>query len=211
MMDAPNPLISGIAPQHIPAVIAVLCLPGIVWAALRLARALASGDADWVAAFVARYDGASLTTRVTAALLSITTAVHLALPLGHDGAPAMSLLFLAGGAAFAALALTAFGGRRWRPAAAAILVTSIIAYLIAALAGHEEPDQVGIATKLVELAALGLVLVPSPTPVRGRLRRLARSAAIGALVVLTAVTGSAIWIGSFVAHGKADAAEANHA
>ncbi|MGH2374888.1 MAG: hypothetical protein ACRDIC_15675 [bacterium] len=207
-MNTPHPLISGIAPQHIPAVIAVLILPVIVWAALRLARALASGQADWVTAFLTRYEHASRATRVTAALLLITAAVHLALPFGHNGEPWMSLLFLASGTALAALAAAAFGSRRWRPAAALVLMTSIVAYLIASLSGREEPDQVGIATKLAELAALGLVLMPRPVPVRGFRRRLARTAAVGALVVLTVVTGAAVWIGSFVAHGKADAAEA---
>ncbi|HET8678498.1 MAG TPA: hypothetical protein VFM39_00140, partial [bacterium] len=70
-MNTPNPLISGIAPQHIPAVIAVLFLPVVVWAALRMARALASGQADWVTVFLARYEHASLATRVTAALLLV--------------------------------------------------------------------------------------------------------------------------------------------
>lgn len=207
-MSTPHPLISGIAPQHIPAVIAVLLLPAVLWAARRLARAVASGQGDWVAVFLARYEDASLATRVTAALLLVTAAVHLALPFGHNGEPSMSLLFLASGTAFAALAAAAFGSRRWRPAAALVLVASIVAYLIASLSGREEPDQVGIATKLVELATLGLVLIPRPRPVRGFLRRLAGTAAVGALVVLTVVTGAAVWIGSFVAHGKADAAEA---
>lgn len=206
-MNTPHPLISGIAPQHIPAVIAVLMLPAALWAARGLARALSSGQADWLAAFLYRYQCASLATRVTAALLLVTATVHLALPFGHQGESWMSLLFLASGTAFAALAAAAFGSRTWRPAAALVLTVSVIAYVIASLSGREEPDQVGIATKLVELTALGLVLIPRPAPVRGFLRRLARTAAVGALVALTVATGVGVWIGAFVAHGKADAAE----
>ena len=52
-------------------------------------------------------------------------------------------------------------------ASALLLVATLIAYLVVAGAGGEEPDQVGIATALVELAALGLCLVPVAASRRG--------------------------------------------
>ena len=46
---------------------------------------------------------------------------------------------------------------RWRLSSALLLVATLIAYLVVTGTGGEEPDQVGIATALVELAALGTV------------------------------------------------------
>jgi hypothetical protein len=116
-------------------------------------------------------------------------------------------MFLAIGVAFAILAVQSLGEGRWRFRSALLLSGSIIAYLIVAGSGwQEEPDQVGIATKLLELAALGLIIIPQRAPVRGIRRRLARPAASFAFVTLTVVTGTVIWAGSFVAHTTADAA-----
>ncbi len=137
-------------------------------------------------------------------LLGIAAAVHLALPLGHYDGPVLTVAFLASGAGYAWLAMRAFEGRSWRLLSGLLLVTTLIAYLVVAGSGGEEPDQVGIATALVELAALGLCLVPVRQP--GRPRRVARFFGSTGLVVITFVVGVTIWVGSFLAHAATDAA-----
>jgi hypothetical protein len=175
-----NTLITGIAPEHVPALVAVLLLPVAVWLSLKFLRALAARAPGRARGFVNRYDGAPFATRVTAALLLATGTVHVALPFGHNGAPLLSLLFLASG------------------------------YLVLAGSGwQEEPDQVGICTKLVELAALGLVIIPrlEQTP----RRRLVRPLTSAVVVTLTLVSGLTMWVGSFLAHSRLDAASETHA
>ncbi len=107
-------------------------------------------------------------------LLGVAAAVHLALPLGHFDGPLLTIAFVGSGAAYAWLAIRAYEGRTWRLWSALLLVATLISYLVVSATGGEEPDQVGIATALVELVALGLCLVPSREP--GRPRRFKRFA-----------------------------------
>ena len=210
-MDPGNTLVSGIAPDHVPALLAVLLLWPAVWLGLRLVRVLAAHGQPPAIVVLRRYEAASSASRTAAALLLTTGVVHLALPLGHHGAPLLSLLFVASGMAFAALAAAVFTGRPWRRPAAWLLAANIVAYLVFAGSGwQEEPDQVGIATKLVELTALGLVVIPRRAPVRGGRGRLARPAASVGVVSLTLATGAVVWIGSFVAHGGPASATEPH-
>jgi hypothetical protein len=210
-MGSSNTFITGIAPEHVPALIAaVLLLPGL-WVGLRWLRSQASGGSTWAGGLLARWDAAPYARRLTAVLLLTAGVIHLALPLGHHDAPALTLMFLAGGAAFTVLAVQSLGEGKWRFRAAFVLAASIVAYLVVAGSGwQEEPDQVGIATKLVELTAFGLIVIPRRAPVGGLRRRLARPAASFAFVSLTVVTGLVIWVGSFVAHADADAAAEAH-
>jgi hypothetical protein len=188
----------GIAPEHAPALMAALLLPVLVWAARRLRAGgptAAAGDID-------------LVRRWAAWLLGVSAVVHLALPLGHFDGPLLALAFVGSGAAYAWLALRALEGRSWRALSVPLLIGTLVAYLIAVTAGFggepaEEPDQVGIATALVELAALGLALVPRPSPGAGRV--LARAAGGAGTVVITLVTGAVIWAGSLAAHTAAAA------
>jgi hypothetical protein len=209
-MDASNTLITGIAPDHIPALVAALLSPVAACAYLRLLRSLAADGSAWAAGVIHRYDAAPFAARVTAALLFTAAAVHFALPRGHDGAPVLTLLFLASGAAYAMLALSFFTDRPWRGRAALLLLANIVAYLVLAGSGwQEEPDQVGIATKLVELMALGLITIPRLAPATEIRRRLKRPTASFAFVSLTLTTGLVIWVGAFVAHQHADATAAH--
>jgi hypothetical protein len=133
------------------------------------------------------------TVRGAAVLMLMTAAVHLAL-IGHHlkTDPLTSGLFLGNGILFIALA-THVRWRHWRLASAAMLVWTIFGYLGYVALGVEGPDQVGVATKLIELTALGLVLVP----VRGEQasHRGWRWVALGASVpLLTLITSSTVWI-----------------
>lgn len=156
---------------------ALLALPAAI-AAVRLSRTHRSTPA---------------TVQIACVLMVVTGAVHLALIPGHlagDGLTAV--LFFCNGVAFIALAAMV-RVRWWRPAAVALIVMTVLGYLVYVVFGLEGPDQVGLATKVVELAALGMILVP----VRGEATRRDRSwywallaAGLPALVLLN---GTAVW------------------
>ena len=133
------------------------------------------------------------TVRAAAVLMAVTGAVHIALIPHHlSSSPLTSLLFLFNGVAFFVLAWN-FTWRWWRPASVAMLVATILGYLLYVAAGLEGPDQVGLATKLIELLALALVLVP----VRGERRRRDRAwywaALVSGVPLLTLMTATALW------------------
>lgn len=134
------------------------------------------------------------TAQAAAVLMVVTGAVHIGL-IGHHltTQPATSVLFALNGAAFFWLALHV-RWRDWRLFASLLLIATIAGYAIYIAVGLEGPDQVGIATKLVELTALGFVLVP----VRGEKRPAHRSwrwSTLGAaLPILTVITISTVWI-----------------
>ena len=125
-------------------------------------------------------------------LMAMSGAIHLALISTHVTEPLTSWLFLANGAGYIALSF-AFTWRWWRLASASLLIATLIGYLIWIAIGLDSPDQVALATKLLELTALGLVLVPT----RGepRARRTWRWASLGVAVpLLTLVATTTIWI-----------------
>lgn len=192
----------GIAPHHRPAfVAALLVLVGTV--ALRSGRARARLAAIVGASAVGPTRlgtaGAPPTTRRWAAtLLGVSAAVHLALPLGHNDNGWLTAGFLTSGVAFAWVALRALDGRSWRAAGAALTLATVVAYVAVTLGGGEEPDQVGIATMLVELVAFGLAVVPE------RVGWWRRSAAGTAIVGATVIAGAALWIGAFASHETGD-------
>src|SRR5258708_770096 len=125
-------------------------------------------------------------------LLAMSGAVHLALLSTHVSEPLTSWLFLANGTGYLALSF-AFTWRWWRVASASMLIATLLGYVVWIAIGLDSPDQVALATKLLELTALGLVLVP----VRGEhmAHRSWRWASLAiALPLLTLVATSAIWI-----------------
>ena len=133
------------------------------------------------------------TVRAAAVLMAVTGAIHLALVPHHlQEDPITALLFIGNAISFFALAAF-FTWSWWRVASSALLVATILGYVIYVAGGLEGPDQVGLATKLIELLALGLVLVP----VRGETRRRDRAwywATLAAGVpLLTVITGTLLW------------------
>lgn len=148
----------------------------------------------WLLLLRRKHAAAPGTVRAAALLMFVSAGVHLALVphhLAHD--PFTALLFLVDAGALAALAVAVPTARWWRRAAAALLAATILGYVVYVLAGLEGPDQVGIATKLVELAALGLTLVPVPGEA-GPSHAALRWAAVGAGVpALTVLTGLGAW------------------
>jgi hypothetical protein len=196
----------GIAPDHVPALVAAALLPVAVLL-IRSARASVPSSRPALGpaiGLLTRTGGAAPSAPPTATqqwaawLLGIAAAVHLGLPFGHLDAPVLALAYIGSGTAYAWLALRAANGRSWRLAAAPLLAATLIAYLVVTGTGREEPDQVGIATALVELAALGLCMRPVR---RGRFVRFTASVAT---VAATVLVGASIWIGSFLAHAATD-------
>ncbi|GAC1668120.1 MAG: hypothetical protein PVS3B2_07450 [Candidatus Dormibacteraceae bacterium] len=144
--------------------------------------------------FQSGWRSASGTVQVAAVLMATSGVVHLAL-IGHHLSehPITALLFLVNGIVFIGLAATV-RWRRWRVASTSLLVATILGYLIYIGVGLEGPDQVGVATKLIELVALGLVLVPVHAELRMPSRGLRWTAFGVALPMLTVMTASTAWI-----------------
>src|SRR5258708_22332733 len=132
------------------------------------------------------------TVLAASVLMAMAGAIHLALISTHRNEPLTALLFLLNGTGYIALSV-AFTWRWWRLASASLLIATLLGYVIWIAIGLDSPDQVALATKLLELTALGLALVP----VRGEhiAHRSWRWASLAvALPLLTLVATSAIWI-----------------
>jgi hypothetical protein len=186
-------LLVGVAPEHIPGLVAALLLPVLVYAARRLRQPVP----------VQRQQQQRGAVQVwTAWLLGITGVIHLALPLGHFDNLLLTVGFLGSGAAFVWLGMRAWEGRSYRLMAGLLLGATILAYLLIAGTGKEDPDQVGIVTAMVELMALGLCLVPPRTA--DRPKRFKRFASSTATILIVFVAGAWIWIGSFLSHAAAN-------
>jgi hypothetical protein len=178
---------TGIAPDHVAALLAVPVAAALVLPAARVVRAHAALGAGWARRLSTGWARAGTAERWAAALLATAGVVHVALPFGHDGGLGAAVVFMAGGAAYLWLALRTVTGRRWRLAAALLVVVTLTAYVVAVASG-EEADQVGLATALVELAALGLAAC--------RRRWLG-----GAVLLLTSLLfGTVSWIQVAVGH-----------
>jgi hypothetical protein len=139
-------------------------------------------------------------------LLIGSAALHAGLVIGNDHGAAISLLFIVDALLLVAVARRVLRGSRPGRLAVAVLVGSIVAYWASAIAG-EPPDQVGLATKLAEILALGIVLRPAPGSRLLMLRAAGRSLAITLLVIGTAATS---WVGAFRASAAEPGAVAGH-
>ena len=192
--SAGSGLLAGISPDHLPALIAPLLLPVAIWLFLTGVRRASRAGFRPAVRFMHGYEAASQVRRSAALLLLVTGFIHLGLVPGHaQDAPALARLFAINGVLFVVAAIGSFMVRWWRPAAALLLLLTLLAYIIAVFNGTESVDQLGIVTKLVELTALGLVLLPRRSMVGSRGRSLRRAAASAALVCATIVTGAGVW------------------
>ena len=131
------------------------------------------------------------TVRGASVLMAAAAGVHLGLVWTHADEAVTAALFVIDGVAYLILS-QALTWRWWRPASAALISATLLGYVGYIVLGFDTPDQVGIATKLIELLALGLVLVP----VRGeRSWRATRWTALSAAIpLLTLVTVATVWI-----------------
>jgi hypothetical protein len=132
------------APGHLDALLAPFVGIPIAWLILRR---------------LPGYRSAGPILKAAALLMLVTGFVHLGLVPAHLASkPVTSMLFVIDGLGFLGLAVAAFTTTWWRRPAILWLTATILAYVVWAIAGWETPDQIGIACKLVELVALGLVL-----------------------------------------------------
>ena len=165
-----------IAPDHAIGVYAALAVLPLALLVLRLRRL----------AIPATVRGASV-------LMAMAGAIHLGLVLTHVDESITAALFVANGLSYLVLSQLVTW-RWWRPASAALLVATLHGYLVYIVLGFDSPDQVAVATKLIELLALGLVLIP----VRGERpwRRTRWAALMAAVPALTVVAMATVWIDS---------------
>jgi len=191
-----NDFLTGFAPDHVAAVGALLAAAVLILPGARVVAAHAVMGAPWAVRLRAGWAAAGTGERWAAALLAASAVIHLGLPLGHGGG-LIAVAFLASGVAYGWLAVRALTGRRWRGLTVALVLATLVAYLIA-LARGEEADQVGLATALVELAALGLAV---------GVRR--RTAATALLMTASVLFGVGSWVAAFAGHALEDAAAAS--
>lgn len=176
-----------VLPDHVPGLMAAGLVPVVLWWMRRRGRK----GGRHTAPLLGGYRRLPAHERFLTWLLLVTAAIHSGLVLG-ESEPALELLFALDAVLLLAVTHRLVSGRRYRLPAGLLLAGSISAYAIAVVAS-EPPDQAGLATKLVELAALGVVLRPSR---QTRMRQLAASASTVSLVVFV---GLAAWTGAFVA------------
>lgn len=169
--------------EHVTALLALTVLPVGAVALRWLSRRSATA-----ARLVAGYRARPPLHRLAAWLLAATAVLHLALIGHHEGI--LGALMLLDGLLLGLATWCLLTGRRWRPLAGALLITSLTGWALVSLGG-QVPDQVGLLTKLIELAALAIVL----TPVSGaRIRGLAGAAIV---VLALVVVDASAWGGAF--------------
>jgi hypothetical protein len=140
------------------------------------------------------------------ALLAASAVIHLGLAFGHDHGAGIRILFVGDALLLGLIARRVLRGARAGRLGVAVLIGSICGYWLSALGGGA-PDQVGLATKLVEILALAIVVRPPADGRRHALRSVAGSFAIGLFVIGTA---SSSWIGAFRASAAEPGAVAGH-
>jgi hypothetical protein len=175
-----------VAPEHTAALLVTLAALVVAWlAGRRLAR---SGRPRRL---LRAWDALTPLDRLAAGGLVGSAVIHLVLAATH-GPPGLRLLFAADAVALGLIARRLMRGRGWRGWATLVLVGSLGAWWVAVVTG-EPPDQLGLATKLVELGTLAAVLRPRSA---GPLRAAAATALVIGLVVVTDI---AAWVGAFAA------------
>ena len=169
-----------VAPGHVGGLIAPALLAPMVWLVMR---------------GLDGYRQAPPLVRTAAVLLLVSGFVHLGLVPDHlTGEPVTAGLFVIDGVGLVGFAFAAFTTTWWRRPTALWLLGNLGAYVVWLLAGWEGPDQVGIACKLIELVALGLVLRLAPPGKPSWPRRAGRAVA---LPLVTAASVLGIFIGGF--------------
>lgn len=138
------------------------------------------------------------------ALLAASAAVHAGLALGGGHGGGTRLLFAADALALGFVARRVARGAAAGRLGALVLLGSIGAYWASSL-GANAPDQLGLATKLMEILALAIVVRPGPG--QHRRRAVLGNALIAFLVVGTAASS---WIGAFRAAASTHTGVAGH-
>jgi hypothetical protein len=128
-------------------------------------------------------------------LMAVSGGVHLGLVWTHRDETITAMLFVINGTSYLILSQL-YSRRWWRPASVALITMTLFGYLVYIVLNFDTPDQVALATKLLELTALGLVLIPTADVRRWRASRWAGLAV--AVPLLTIVTVATVWIDDLV-------------
>ena len=161
---------SAMAGEHGAALVALLYLPVAVMALLTLLEAVARSGWPPAARFRTAYLQTPPAIQMAALGMVISAVVHLALVPQHLAEePVLGVLFALDGAGLLAVSMWSLTRPvpGWRIVGVVLLAVGVLAYLGYVLTGAESPDAVGIATKVIETAAIGLLVLP------GRIARLA--------------------------------------
>lgn len=181
-LHASTGFIDGIAKDHLLGAAALVLLPLAIYGLRSLPA--------WTAADDRR--------RLVAVLLAATGLIHLGLVPGHlQESPVISFLFLGNGVLFGVLSVATLSWRQWRPIAAIFLAVTILAYGGTVASGVESVDDLGAVTKLIELFAFGLTVMPRR---QGAVRW---TAATGSLVLMTLMVSVLAWGGIIRDHAGA--------
>ncbi len=179
-----NPMYRVIS-EHRPALAAVMLAVVVAWLVRRSVR---KGGTRF-ATYVDGYRELGVVHQFWFWLMAVAGTIHLGLVFGHEPG-GYTIAYLVGAVAEFWVARRLLLGRRWRGRAAAVLGASLLAYVVSNLSG-EPPDQVGLATKLIEITALWVVVT---APTKRRLRRLVGSSA---MLLLSVLVATAAWVGAF--------------
>jgi len=161
--------------EHAIALVALLYLPIAVTALLLALEVATRAGFSQAVALRNAYVTSPPTFRMAALGMAVSATVHLSLAPSHWAEDHVrAVLFTLDGVALGAIAVCALMLRfpGWRAAASALLGTEILAYAGYVVAGLEQLDAVGIATKLVEASVICLVLVGSSHRLAARGSRL---------------------------------------
>jgi len=186
-----------IAGEHAVAIGAAIALLAFLWLVVRVLPVLANRRVGWAAALLDTYRATSAITKLAAVLMLVSGVIHLVLIPSHEGIT--GVLFVIDGLGFIVLGVAALFTSWWRRPAVLWLVATIAAYVVWVVAGWETPDQIGIAFKLIELVALGLILRLAQPGRRTWPRRIWRAVAFP---LMASVTTLGIWVGD-LAHPDA--------
>jgi hypothetical protein len=150
--------------DHAVAMVALLYLPIVISGLLLTLEAGTRAGVPAAMRLRRAFIDSSRTVRMAAFGMSISATIHLALASSHWAEDHVrAILFALDGIALTTVAISSllFRTSAWRAAALALLSADVVAYIGYVVAGVEQFDAVGIATKLVELVVIGLVLVGS--------------------------------------------------
>jgi len=137
-------------------------------------------------------------------LLAASAAIHAGLAVSNDHGDGLSVLFIVDAVLLGLVARRVLRGSPAGRLGVAVLIGSIGAYWLSALRG-EAPDQVGLATKLIEILALAIVVQPASG--QSRLRSVT---GVVAIVIFALGTATSSWIGAFRAAAAEPGAVAGH-
>jgi hypothetical protein len=173
-------------PAGVPAVhdhsaveVALLFLPVAVLATLVALEWGARSGVRAMARFHRAYSTSEPWTKAAVLYMLISATVHLALIPAHLREPLTAALFGVDALSLTAISALSFVTSWWRPVAVGLLLSGIGAYALYVAMGRDAVDSVGILTKVVELAALALIVARDPLTLMIGVRRRGESFAIG--------------------------------